>query len=237
MIATVELSDGKPCQIRVLGIFDLDGVGSEMLGPYTYRYQLVTGEEVEDVYPLENITRPPEMPDVGDDTPVPGTQSWWRLAEWQTYKAAVGHERRRLDSVHDRLQSISRFIVDHCLVNPDDRAHIVDRADWAAVYEAALVPQLSMAHVARALKDTYAARFDGMDVLEALATVSGGLSEYAAIRMWENELMIAMRLGESEYALMPLMERARKIGALKAKDWFGILESERQRAEMEARRE
>ncbi len=66
--------------------------------------------------------------------------------------------------------------------------------------------------------------------------MEGGHGEVIAIKLWENELMIRMRLSEDEYIKIPKAERARKVVAMKLQSWFTMLESEVFRQEMEANR-
>jgi hypothetical protein len=57
-----------------------------------------------------------------------------------------------------------------------------------------------------------------------------------AVKKWESELMLRLRLSEEEYSKIPVMDRARQIATMKMDDWFSILESDRISKEMEARR-
>lgn len=66
--------------------------------------------------------------------------------------------------------------------------------------------------------------------------VEGSPASYEAIRAWEVQLMIELRMSEVEYAAMPLKERSRKLVAKKLPEWMGVLESHRQYKEMESKR-
>jgi hypothetical protein len=54
--------------------------------------------------------------------------------------------------------------------------------------------------------------------------LEGGNGEVIAIRLWEVELMIRLKMTENEYLKMSKQERARKIVAMKLKSWFEMLE-------------
>lgn len=86
---------------------------------------------------------------------------------------------------------------------------------------------------------TFRAKFLGREVLEIMKDdtfMEGGNSEVIAIRLWEEELMIRLRVTEEEYIQIPKMERARKIIAMKLSGWFEILEYQIMRQEWEEER-
>jgi hypothetical protein len=58
MFKEVTLSDGEPCSVRVLGLFELDAVGPVIPGPYRYQMLTYTGQVYEAEYPLPD--EPPE---------------------------------------------------------------------------------------------------------------------------------------------------------------------------------
>lgn len=66
--------------------------------------------------------------------------------------------------------------------------------------------------------------------------MEGGHGEVIAIRLWESELMIRMRMQEHEYLKMDKAERARKVVAMKLRGWFEMLEQQVARKEWEAKR-
>lgn len=54
--------------------------------------------------------------------------------------------------------------------------------------------------------------------------MEGGHGEVIAIRLWEVELMVRLRMTEKNYLKLSKAERARKIVAMKLQDWFSMLE-------------
>ena len=66
--------------------------------------------------------------------------------------------------------------------------------------------------------------------------MEGGHGEVIAIRLWESELMIRMRLQEDDYLKIDKPERARKVVAMKLRGWFEMLEQQVARQEWEANR-
>ena len=54
--------------------------------------------------------------------------------------------------------------------------------------------------------------------------LEGGNGEVVAIRLWEVELMIRLRMTEEDYLKLGKGERARKVVAMKLSKWFEMLE-------------
>ena len=74
---------------------------------------------------------------------------------------------------------------------------------------------------------TFRAKFLEREVLEVMKDdnfLEGGHGEVIAIRLWEVELMIRLRMTEDEYLKLGKPERARKIVAMKLNKWFEMLE-------------
>lgn len=222
------LSDGQPCVVRQLGLFDLDGAGPELPGPFTYKYTLLNGREIEEVYPLENITIPPVPPDVPQEGLVEGTPNWHAMIEWQTYKAAVAYERNvRHPAISDYVLAMSSFIV-HQAVGLDDVPRIQTVEDWDAIYRAAVVPQITVELLAQTFIDTFSAQFAGEPVFEALQKVIKGAGEYDALRIWEHEAMAKFGFStEDDWVGLSLSERTRKTASVALPKLMESLESDR----------
>lgn len=154
MLKEIILSDGKPCEVRTLGLFELDGKAPEVLGAYRYSLILATGQVVEDEYNIYAWETPPKKPETPVEEIKQGTQEWDELTEYETYQAALAHEKRRLKSHEVRTETIATYILEHCL-SDDDRVRIVEPEDWRKVYDAALVPQITEEAIAQCLRDTF----------------------------------------------------------------------------------
>lgn len=151
----VILSDGQPCKVRRLGLFELDGVGREILGPYRYSLLLATGQIVEDTYDLRALTYTPTKPDMPVKDIKPGTPEYDQLLDFDTYTAALAHEQKRIESYEGYVNDIAQYILHNCLI-PEDRNRIVEPGDdWDTVYMAVTVPQLTESGVAETLKSTF----------------------------------------------------------------------------------
>lgn len=237
METEVVLSDGKPCRIRVLGIFELDNVApSEKLGPYFYEFETIDGTVVRDVYDLSSLEHIPQKPETPKEMSGEGTPSWMDWLEYDTYQAALAHQVRQMEIMEKYNNDVLQYILNHSLVNRSDISRIVLPEDWQKVYEAALVPEVDEYLLADVLERNFNAQYGGKSVFEALQGVDGGAGSYLAVKKWESELMLRLRLSEEEYSKIPVMDRARQIATMKMDDWFSILESDRISKEMEARR-
>lgn len=151
---TVTLSDGQPCKVRQLGLYELNGKGREVLGPYRYSLLLATGQIVEDEYDLRALDYIPAPPDKPVAEVQNGTIDWYNLQEYETYLAALAHEKARIESYHDYVQDVIDYILANCL-SADDTRRIVTPEDWDVVYQAALVPELTMEVISATLRDSF----------------------------------------------------------------------------------
>lgn len=150
MFKTVLLSDNEPCKIHCLGLFELDGKAQDILGPYRYQVLMATGQVMEDEYRLPPT--PPEKPEV--ENPEQGSYEYGQLLEYETYQAAIAHEKLRLESAEDHSREIAAYILANC-VSEEDQQRIVTEQDWRKVKEASIVPQLTEEVLADTLRQTF----------------------------------------------------------------------------------
>lgn len=148
----VTLSDGQPCNVRQLGLFELDGKGREVLGVYRYQLLLATGQIVEDTYDIRALTYTPSRPNIPLDQIKPGSTEWKQLEDYETYLAALAHEQLRIESYEGYVNDIALYILSTCI---DDKNRIVTPEDWSKVYQAAIVPQLNEEGLAECLAQTF----------------------------------------------------------------------------------
>jgi hypothetical protein len=221
---TITLSDNQPFEVRQLGIFELDKLTPKPIGPFTYTMKTITGKEFEVEFDINAYDTPPIDPQV--HSPEPETPEWYLLHDWQLYQAAMLHESKRQEILSQYYDDVVEHIIGSCCKG--DTRRIVTREDWLKIYEAALVPQLTLEDIATILRQTYNAEFNGQDIFDALQNASKGHGSYNTIRLWENKLMVEMQLTELEYALMPVEERARKVCALFLSDIMTYLETDLQ---------
>lgn len=158
MQKTVTLSDNLPCQVRQLGLFELDGVGREIIGPYRYALFMATGQILEDEYELRAWEKPPTPPDIEPSKIEPQSYEWYMQQEFETYQAAIIHERTRMESYEGYLSDIGAYILANC-ISPTNRNRIVTASDYQAVYQAAIVPTLTEEVITVTLRDTFQSVF------------------------------------------------------------------------------
>lgn len=154
MYKTIVLSDGLPCRVRQLGLFELDGKGREILGPYRYSLLLATGQIVEDEYDIRALTYTPTPPPIPANEVIQNSPEWFQLREYETYRAALAHEKLRIESYEGYAGDIVQYILTNC-VSEEDRQRIIEPDDWKKVYRAALVPQLTEEGFRRCLAETF----------------------------------------------------------------------------------
>lgn len=152
MFKTVLLSDNQPCKVRVLGLFELSDVAPKILGPYRYSMLLATGDVVEDEYHF------PAMPPAEPETPVeecePNSYEYSQWQEYNTFQAAMAHEKKRTESYEEYLRTVAAYIYNNC-ISEEDRARVIKPEDWTRIQQAATVPQLTEEVIAQTLRDTF----------------------------------------------------------------------------------
>lgn len=148
------LSDNLPCKVRQLGLFELDGKGREVLGIYRYSLLLATGQIVEDEYDIRALDYTPTPPDKPANEIAPQSSEWYQLQDFETYRAALAHEKLRIESYEGYLNDIAQYILDNCL-SEEDRRRIIEVDDWNKITQAALVPYLTEEGLRECLAQTF----------------------------------------------------------------------------------
>lgn len=228
---TVILSDDLEFRVPRLGVFELDDLRPKPLGAFTYKMEMA-GKEYDVEYDTTAWPTPPEKPDIPEHEIKPNTNAYYDLENWKLYQVANRHNQQRIHQEIEYVESVARYILRKC---PDDINRIRTQEDWQKVYNAALVPQLTLEKLADTLEKTYQAQFEDQDVFTALQNIgrdSGGT--YNTLRVWENELMMRMQMTELEYALLPLDERARKVCSLFLPEIMSALQMDRDSKKREA---
>lgn len=220
-VIEIPLSSGKNFKVRQLGLFELDNLMPDSIGPFTYKMTIL-GKEHDVEFDIGTYETPPEKPEKNVSDIVEFTPEHDQLLDWQLYNAAKYHNEQRLVRTNEFYDKVKAYIVEQaCVDNPN---LIITIEDWRKVYDAALVPQLTLELIAKTLTNTYAAKFNGRDVFSALEHAKKGRGSYDTIKYWENTLMIKMQKTELEYTMIPLEERARKVCAMFLNEIMGFLE-------------
>lgn len=170
---TVILSDNEPCEVRQLGLFELDNKAPEVMGAYRYTLILATGQVQEDDYDIYAWAEPPKKP-TGDIQP--STPEWEQLKEYETYQAALAHEKERLKSFEERIEAIKSYILQTC-ISDENLQRIVEPEDWQKVYNAALIPQIKEEDIAHCLRETFQGFIWDVGNFTGIIESKGGVGE------------------------------------------------------------
>jgi hypothetical protein len=215
----VTLSDGKPCKVRRLSVFGLDGVGPDLPGPFRYKYEIGAGgpnaQMVEDVYDTSARKTPPKHPGLPRNEIENESPEWWDLLEFETYKAAIAYEViARLPSSIEFVRAISAYVARHC-IEEEDVERIQSTEDWGKIYRAACVPQVTKALLAKVYKEHFSASYKDEEILDAVEGLSKGSGKADSLRQWEHDAMAKFGYKtEDEWADVSLEERARKMASV-----------------------
>ncbi len=213
MEQVIYLTDGNECRVKRLGIFELDQIKPAISGPFTYKMKTLTGQEYDVEFDLASYPAPPVKPDIPEGGLVENTGPWFEYLDWQRYQAAESYQQQKKRSLEAYYREVISYILKHC-VQEADVLRIVGEEDWRRIYEAALVPQLSLDDLRKALEHTYNAMYDGEPLFEAMQKIPEGSATYNTLRNLETKLMVEMNMTEEVYASMPVEERARKVCSL-----------------------
>ena len=152
--STVTLSDGGECHVRQLGMFDLDDVRLDLIGPYVYEVQTVNGKTYLVEYDGSRWDDPPKEPARPHDQIKQGDEDWPDMVEYLRYQSWLVHEKKRRGLMQEYFMACVRYILDNC-ISAEDRKRLVKPEDWAKVHAAALVPELTLEVLAETLQATF----------------------------------------------------------------------------------
>jgi hypothetical protein len=230
----VILSDGEPCVVRRLGVFDLDGKGPKLPGTFKYTFKDSDGREITEEYDPSRRKTPPMHPGIPEHEIVERSPQWWALLEWETYKAAAAHETNvRLPATATYVMVLSYYVAQNC-VSSIDITRIQTEEDWDQVYQAAIVPQITTELLARAFKDHFGASFNDEELFDAVKKVRHGSSKMDSLRLWEMDAMAKFGYKtEDEWADLSLDERVRKVSDIAMPQVMETLEADKRIREME----
>ena len=77
--------------MSTLGIFELDTIRRDFLGPFTFNIKVLGGSEKEaeyDISKYEELGRPtPTPPDIPEHKLKEDTEEWYQFRDWQLYQS------------------------------------------------------------------------------------------------------------------------------------------------------
>ena len=149
----VLLSDGEPCEVRVLGLFELDdlGLAGEPAGPFVERID-IGGKVIERDYVAPII--PPEEPAISRTEAEKGTPDWENWLEYDLYQEYIEHKKEEARIMSQYAEDVGKYIVEECVPQEDQR-RIMDQDDVRMVRWAALSAKLRKEDISAALANTF----------------------------------------------------------------------------------
>ena len=159
MEENIILSDGQPCAVRVLGLFELDEAAPDNApGPF---YEKMTGVEGKTV---SRLYVPPEIPPEEPKEPRPEveekTQLYEEWLDYDLYQEYLRHRRKEAEFINDYAEDAKDIILSRCL-EPEDRQRIAGEEDWRKIHGAALSSQLTEEDIAAALRNNFPGEISG----------------------------------------------------------------------------
>lgn len=156
MEKTITLSDGKPCTVRVLGLFDLDHINlhGRLPGEFKEEFEM-GGKTVYRKYVPPDI--PPLRPIGERKDAIKGSAEWHDWLEYETYELYIEHRRKEADVVSRYVEDVAAHILDHC-IEYEDVSRIVEPEDWRELRRIALSARLTREDLETALADTFPGR-------------------------------------------------------------------------------
>lgn len=227
----VILSDGKPCRVRVLGLFEARDIPVDWDIPFTYQITNYTGRTYEVVFPYHEYATPPSKPSVPRHEATDGSKAYHDWREYDLYQAAKAHYEDMDRRVRLYLERMTARIMTECISAADGR-RITTVIDLDRVREAAMTRPVTRDALKSVLKNHFNASFDGGDLIDQLfdaGDAEGGGARYAAIASWEVELMNRLGMSQEEYSRLTVEDRALRICGEKLHTWSEALETRKMR--------
>lgn len=161
MLKTVTLSDGGPCEVRVLGLYELDAVAFDDPGEFEYDYQIssLTNQITKKRYTLRDFDPGgPERPTVPKELCTGDSyEDEWERARWDSYdlyQAVLQRRYEQIEASERHAHDVGRYVIRECLAE-GDRGRVRLPGDLEAVMGAALVAEETAEDLARAMAITF----------------------------------------------------------------------------------
>ena len=152
MKVTEILSDNEPCEIRVLGLFELDPLApAEAPGDFMEEIDIGGKVTLKKYIPPDT---PPEEPEVQFSDVREGSQLWHDWEEYRLWLGFIEHRRREAKIISRYATRVKDYILKKCISKKDIKRVIYD-SDWLAIHRAALSARLKEEDLAQALAGTF----------------------------------------------------------------------------------
>lgn len=154
MFKTVTLSDGGPCEVRVLGIYELDQVADDTPEDFQYDYQISENQVTKKTYTLRDWTEVPEKPIALRELCEYGSLEWAQWNAFALYEAVLQRRYEQIEASERHAHDVARYVIRECLAE-GDRGRVRMPGDLEAVMGAALVAEETAEDLARAMAITF----------------------------------------------------------------------------------
>ena len=218
----VTLSDGQPCEVRRLRIFELrEVIEPPLYGYFTYEVE-IGGRMITAVY--EPSDEPPKVTSTDPSIAI------WQQHEVDYYRAWQAFEEEKRTAPERYAYDVAAYILVECL-EQEDRQRVATVEDYNKVYLAALTPQLTIKELELAAARIFHAKFNNQPIFKALFNKEHGTSdsEQDVIAVWEVETMHSSGLTEQAWSELDIGERARRVVGSKLSEWQSGLQIQKDR--------
>lgn len=177
----VTLEDGGPCQVRVLGLYELDSaLMADDVGDYQHTYP--NGQTK--TYTLRDWPDgEPEKPPVLEELAEVGSLHWAMWNRWRLYQAVLSHRLKQIEAAERHAHQVAKYVLRDCL-SPEDLPRVVTPADLAKILQAALVVEVGMEDIETALAATFPGLVQWQEYFEGFTQIAarrGRGDQYAAV--------------------------------------------------------
>lgn len=148
-VIEITLTNNTPFHVRQLGLFELDNILPETIGQFTYTIEIL-GKPYEAEFKVESYgDNPPVKPEQSPSEIKPNTKEADMLTDWQLYEAAKLHNKRRVENTAKFYMTVKKYIIENACIDSPNLITTIE--DWRRVYDAVLVPQLTIDLIAKHL--------------------------------------------------------------------------------------
>lgn len=155
MLKTVTLpSDGLPCEVRVLGLYELDSVPFDDPGDFQYEYQMTNNQITKKTYTLRNWPEAPEQPTKPRELCEAGSYEWALWNRWDLYEAVLQRRYEQIEAAERHAHDVGRYVIRECLA-PKDQPRVKMPKDLEVICGAAMVDEETIGGIESALSGTF----------------------------------------------------------------------------------
>jgi hypothetical protein len=154
MFKTVTLSDGDPCEVRVLGLYELDSVPFDDPGEFEYDYQISESQVTKKRYTLRDWDEVPKEPTKPKESCETDSYEWAMWNAYDLYQAVLQRHYEQIKASEAHAHDVGRYVIRECLAE-SDRGRVLTPGDLDLICAAAMVDGETMGGIEAALASTF----------------------------------------------------------------------------------